>query len=123
MEHRLYFIFGDLLACAVTGAAAGWLVYAVIPGGWHPLLGMMLGMLLGLPAGVVGGILFAPLFGDFEVSLPASLAGMVAGSAVGMLQGMAEIGAATALWVGTLAGLACLAYSYVLQARLHGEAR
>ncbi|MCK5274038.1 MAG: hypothetical protein KAR37_05280 [Alphaproteobacteria bacterium] len=123
MEHRLYFIFGDLLACAVTGAAAGWLVYVVIPGDWHPLLGMMLGMLLGLPVGLVGGILFAPLFGDFEVSLPASLAGMVAGSAVGMLRGMAEIGGAKALWVGALAGLACLAYSYVLQARLHGEAR
>jgi uncharacterized membrane protein YeaQ/YmgE (transglycosylase-associated protein family) len=121
LERRLYFIFGDLLACAVTGAAAGWLVHAMIPGDWHPLIGMVLGMLLGLPVGVVGGILFAPLFGDFEVSLPASLAAMVAGSVVGMLQGMAEIGAATALWGGALAGLACLAYSYVLQARLRGE--
>ncbi len=123
MEHRLYFIFGDLLACAVTGAAAGWLAHAVIPGDWHPLIGMALGMLLGLPVGVVGGILLAPLFGDFEVSLPASLAAMVAGSVVGMLQGMAEIGAGTALWAGALAGLACLAYSYVLQARLHGEVK
>ena len=46
MERRPYFIFGDLLACAVTGAAAGWIAHAVIPGGWHPLIGMMLGMLL-----------------------------------------------------------------------------
>ena len=123
MERRLYFIFGDLLACAVTGAAAGWIAHAFIPGDWHPLIGMALGMLLGLPVGVVGGILFAPLFGDFEVSLPANMAAMVAGSVVGMLQGMAEIDAGTALWAGALAGLACLAYSYVLQARLHGEAK
>jgi uncharacterized membrane protein YeaQ/YmgE (transglycosylase-associated protein family) len=121
MERRLYFIFGDLLACAVTGAAAGWIAHAVIPGDWHPLIGMALGMLLGLPTGLVGGILFAPLFGDFEVSLPASMAAMVAGSVVGMLQGMTQIGAGAALWAGALAGLACLAYSYALQARLHGE--
>ena len=123
MERRLYFIFGDLLACAATGAAAGWIAHAAIPGDWHPLIGMALGMLLGLPVGLVCGILFAPLFGDFEVSLPASLAAMVAGAVVGMMQGMAEIGPGTALWIGALAGLACLAYCYVQQARLHGEVR
>ncbi|MBE9555534.1 MAG: hypothetical protein IMF08_01650 [Proteobacteria bacterium] len=121
MERRLYFVFGDLLACAVTGAAAGWVVHAVIPGDWFALIGMALGMLLGMAVGAVGGILFAPLFGNLEISLPATLAGMMAGSLVGMLRGMAGIDSVAALWVGALAGLACLAYSYVLQARLHGE--
>jgi hypothetical protein len=123
LERRPYFIFGDLLACAVAGTAAGWVTYAVVPGEWHPLIGMALGMLLALPIGLVGGLLFAPLFGDMEVSLPASLSAMVAGSLTGMMQGMAEIDAGGALWVGALAGLACLAFTYVLQARLHGEAK
>lgn len=123
MERRLYFVFGDLLACAATGAAAGWIAHAVIPGDWNPLIGMALGMLLGFPVGLIGGVLFGPLFGAFEISLPAGLAGMVAGSAAGMLQAMTGIDSATALWSGALAGLACLAYSYVLQAILRGEAR
>ena len=123
MERRLYFVFGDLLASVVTGGAAGWITYVVIPGGWHSLIAMMLAMVLGMLVGTVGGLLFAPLFGDLEVALPVGLGGMVAGSATSMLRGMVEFGPAMALWVGALAGLACLAYTYVLQARLHGEAK
>ena len=123
MERRAYFIFGDVLACAVTGAAAGWLAHAAIPSDWHPVVGMAVGVLLGFLVGVAGGILFTPLFGALEISLPAGLAGMMAGSAVGMLQAGAEIGPGTALWSGALVGLSCLAYSYILQARLHGEVR
>jgi hypothetical protein len=123
LERRPYFIFGDLLACSVTGAAAGWLVYAVIPGSWHPLVGMALGMLLGLPIGLVGGFIFAPLFGDLEATLPANLSAMVAGMATGMLVGMVDIGAGAAGGGGALAGLACMAYTYALQAWLHGEVR
>ena len=123
LERRAYFIFGDILACAVTGAAAGWLAQAAIPGDWQPMIAMAVGMLLGFPVGVVGGILFTPLFGALEISLPAGLAGMMAGSVAGMLQAAAEVGPGTALWSGALVGLACLAYSYILQARLHGEVR
>jgi len=123
LERRPYFIFGDLLACTVTGAAAGWLIYAIIPVGWHLLIGMALGMVLGMLVGTVGGLLFAPLFGDLEVTLPVGLAGMMAGSATSMLRGSLEFGSGTALWVGALAGLACLAYCYFLQSRLHGEAK
>ncbi len=123
LEHRAYFIFGDVLACAVTGAAAGWLAHAAIPGDWHPLIAMAAGMLLGFLVGAIGGVVFTPLFGALEISLPAGLAGMMAGSVVGMLQAAAEIGPETALWSGALTGLACLAYSYILQARMHGEVR
>lgn len=123
MERRAYFIFGDLLACAASGAAAGWITFAVVPGDWFAIIGMMLGMALGMLAGTVVGFFFAPFFGDFEIALPAGLSGMTAGAAVGMLRGMAGIDAAAALLGGAVAGLACLAYTYLLQARLHGEAK
>lgn len=121
MERRVYFVLGDLVACAATGAAAGWAAHAAIPGDWFALAGMALGMLLGMLVGVVGGILFTPLFGSMEISLPATLAGMLAGSLAGMLHGMTEAGPATALWVGALVGLLCLGFTYILQARLYGE--
>jgi hypothetical protein len=122
MEARPYFILGDILACAVTGAAAGWLVHAMLPGDFLALAGMALGMVLGMLVGFVGGVLFTPLFGSMEISLPAGLAGMVAGGGVGMLQYLTEMDSLQALWGGALGGLACLAYTYILQAFLRGKA-
>lgn len=121
MERRAYFILGDLLACAATGAAAGWAAHAVVPGGWYALAGMALGMFIGFLVGLFGGVLFTPFFGSLEIAMPTGLAGMVAGSGVGMFGGMAGVDAATALWIGALAGLACLAFTYILQARMQGE--
>ncbi len=117
MERRIYFIAGDVLACVLCGAAAGWLAAAAIPADWAMLAGMVTGMLIGMAVGTVGGILFSPFFGAMEVMLPASLSGMVAGLAGAMtVPGIGSLG------IGALAGLACLAVTYVLQSRLCGEA-
>lgn len=121
MEKRPYFVFGDIAACAVAGAAAAWLTYIAVPGGWFPLLAMMAGMALGMVAGFVAGTLFSPLFGAFEIALPTALSGMLAGGIVGMRPGLVD-GPAAALWVGALIGLVCLAFVYLMQSRLRGEA-
>ncbi len=121
MEQRAYFIAGDLTACAATGALAGWLAWLAVPAGWAVLLGMVLGMLAGIIAGMIGGVLFSPLFGGFEIMLPASLAGMMAGMILGMAEAVSGIGALQAAAGGAAVGLACLAYTYFLQARHHGE--
>ncbi len=128
---RAYFIIGDLLACTLTGAAAAWLVQAVVPADWFVALGMLAGMALGMLAGAIGGFLFTPLFGAMEVMLPAALSAMVAGMGAGMAQTMAQttargsdgIGWSDATLGGALAGLACLTFTYFLQARLRGEVK
>ncbi len=113
-----------MLACIVTGAAAGYLVWLAVPAGWDAAAwmpaGMALGMALGMTAGVIGGILFTPLFGAMEISMPAGLSGMVAGMAVGMLWPMAGIGEAAAAGIGAALGLACLAYAYLRNAGARG---
>jgi hypothetical protein len=121
LERRVYFIAGDLLACAATGAAAAWLAWLAVPGGWFAPLGMVVGLVVGLLVGMLGGILFTPIFGSMEIAMPTGLTGMASGMAGGMLPALAADDAGTALWVGAAAGLLCLAYTYVLQARLHGE--
>jgi len=125
MVWRVYFIIGDLLACTLTGAVAAWLAQAVVPADWFMALGMLIGMMLGMLAGVIGGFLFTPLFGAMEVMLPTSLSGMVAGMGAGMAQTMSIDGIiwSEALLGGALAGLVCLAYTYLLQAKLHGEVK
>ena len=82
MERRAYFILGDLLACAATGAAAGWAAHAVVPGGWYALAGMALGMFIGFLVGLFGGVLFTPFFGSLEIAMPTGLAGMVAANSI-----------------------------------------
>lgn len=120
VERRLYFIFGDMLACAATGAAAAWIVYAAVPMDWQAFWGMIVGMALGMLAGAIGGAIFMPLFGAFEVSLPTGLAGMLAGGIVGMPG--ARLSPETAILTGAGIGLLCLAYVYLLQAMLTREA-
>ena len=121
MERRVYFILGDLLSCIVAGAAGGWLILLVMPGDWFVLLGMVIGMALGMVAGMLVGALFSPLFGAMESMLPAALSGMAGGMVVGMMQATAGIGAADAAWSGAAVGILSLAFTYRLQARLHGE--
>ena len=120
---RAYFITGDILACALTGAATAWLTQAVIPGDWFVALGMVAGMVLGLLTGTIGGLLFAPLFGGMEVMLPVSLTAMVAGMGAGMTLSMDGSNWSEIVLGGALAGLACLAFTYFLQVRVRGEVK
>ena len=123
MERRIYFVFGDLLACFLAGAASAWLTWSAIPADWFSLIGMFGGMAIGMLVGMLAGLVLAPFFGDLELMLPASFTGMLAGMVVGMWVTMGTLTIANALLIGILAGLACLAYTYILQARLNGEVR
>lgn len=122
MAWRIYFIVGDILACATAGAASGWLTSTIVSGDWFALAAMAVGMIVGVIIGLLGAILFTPFFGSFEVMLPSSLSGMVSGMALGMIDIMAEIGWSQAVWGGGLIGLLCLMGTYVLNFSLRGEA-
>ena len=122
MERRLYFIFGDILTCTVSGAVGGWLAHTGVPGDLSMFFAMFIGMFLGMLAGMLIGFCLAPLFGAMEIMLPASLAGMVAGMMIGMGQMMLHPSPEDASIGGALTGLACLLLTYLLQARLRGEA-
>ena len=122
---RIYFIVGDLLTVTLTGAAAAWLTQALVPADLFVAFGMLAGMVLGMLAGLTGTFLFTRLFGGLEVMLPAALSAMVAGMGAGMAETMTRrvdgISGSEAALGGVLAGLACLAFVYLLQARLRGD--
>lgn len=122
MAWRIYFIVGDILACATVGAASGWLTSIIVPGDWFVLAAMAVGMIVGGIVGLLGAILFTPLFGSFEIMLPSSLSGMVAGMALGMVDAIAGIGWAVTVSGNGLVGLLCLMGTYVLHFSLRGEA-
>lgn len=120
---RAYFMFGDLLACALTGAAAAGLVLLAVPADWSMVLGMAAGMGLGMALGMVGIIVFTPLFGALEVALPVMLSGMAAGMGAGMSLTMGPMTGLDAVHGGAGTGMAVFAFTYFLQAITRGEVK
>ncbi|MBL4888388.1 MAG: hypothetical protein JKX97_00030 [Candidatus Lindowbacteria bacterium] len=118
MERRLYFVFGDVLACALAGGGAGLLAFYALPDDWLAVFGMLGGMGLGMIAGMLIGLLLSPFFGAMEVMIPAALAGMVSGMWVGMMH--TTISLSDAIGTGSGIGVLCLAFTYVRHVRLHG---
>jgi hypothetical protein len=118
MEHRIYFVFGDLLANTAVGALAGAAGAWFFGPEWHVAAALAAGMVIGMAVGVTAGLLiFAPLFGALEVLVPCMLSGSFSCMASAMSPASLDQAAAR----GALIGLACLAVVYVVSAVLHGE--
>jgi hypothetical protein len=123
MERRLYFVLGDLIACASTGATAALASALAIGSGWSAVLGVVVGMVIGMALALVLGLtIFLVLFGSLEVMLPAALSGILAGMWVGMAEPVAAIGTLQAATVGALTGLGVLIFTYGLNAYLRRSA-
>ena len=120
MDHRIFFVAGDLIANLLVGALVG-LVSAIFVGvGWNMLLAMILAMMLGM---LIGGLTFFPLsllFGAMEVMLPAMLTGMISGMIVGMRGTMHSMTPYEGAAIGGLCGLVCILIIWVINSRLRG---
>ena len=115
METRPYFIFGDAVACLLTGALVGALSALIFGTGWNMILamfvGMALGMLLALP---LTFLLYLRFFGAMEVMVPSMLTGMLAGMVVSMQGAMRGIEVSEGAINGATLGFASLVGTYVL---------
>ncbi len=123
MERRPYFVFGDVLACAVIGAIAALAATAGVAEWWSMIVGMLVGMTVGMVVALlVGFAFFFWLFGAMEVMVPTMLTGMLVGMAFGMVETMRPLGSGAEAAVGALIGCAVLALTYLANARLSGKA-
>ena len=81
METRLYFLFGDLLACVLVAVLTASACAAIFPASWPMVLlmpvSMVVGMILGLLIAVMAGLIY--FFGAMEIMVPTMFTGMVAG--------------------------------------------
>lgn len=126
IERRAYFLAGDLIANATTGALVGLATTVVVGPAWNMWLGMVVAMAMGmLLALALGFVLFFVLFGAMEVMIPTMLTGMTVGMVVGMAVPMGGIGIATGAEIGALIGLGTLLITYaanlVLRRQGHTE--
>lgn len=122
-EQRPYFVVGDLVCNATTGAVVAVVVVNLgVPlEGWPSLAGMLAGMVAGHVVATVLSMLASTLFGAFEVMLPMMTTGMVVGMLAGMsaAEGGMTTGSASAR--GALVGLAVLVGTYVLNAYIRSS--
>ena len=120
MDHRLYFIFGDLVSNMVAGILIALCAILLVGTGWNMFVAMIvmmaLGMLLCLPLSLALGI----LFGAMEIMVPVMLTGMFSGMIGGMWLAMAEVPALRLVWLGAITGLLITCIIWLVNARLRG---
>jgi hypothetical protein len=118
MERRIYFLAGDVLSNAVTGAATAWLAAVLVDPSWSMLTGMVAGMLAGMALGMLLMPVFVALFGAMEVMLPVMLSAMLSGMAFGMAGVMQWQAPPTVLPGGAMVGILVLLLTYAVDAGL-----
>jgi hypothetical protein len=120
MDHRLYFVFGDLFANLLTGALVGWLCWLIINPSWNMWVAMFLMMAISMFVAIVLWVPFSVLFGAMEVMVPLMLTGMVAGMVLGMWLATEQLSAARCFTIGTVCGLVSLVVIWILNSALRG---
>ena len=118
IETRPYFVVGDLIANSALGALVGVCCALVIPQNWPSLVAMMAGMLLGMLIAIPVQLASSLLLGAFETMLPMMLSGMSSGMLVAMMASQKPVPWRDGLTAGALAGLAVVAFTYVMNALL-----
>lgn len=122
LETRPYFVVGDLLANSGLGALVGVCCALVIPQNWSSFVAMMAGMFLGMLIAIPVQLASSLLLGAFETMLPMMLSGMSSGMLVAMMASQGLVPWRDGLATGALAGLAVVAFTYVMNALLTREA-
>ncbi|SRR5690606_31734585 len=121
MDHRLYFVIGDLLANILVGLFVGWITWLLVSPGWNMWLAMVVMMVLGM---VLAGLLFLPLgvfLGAMEVMIPTMLGGMLSGMVIGMWCAMAPLSGPAATALGGACGLLAIVAVWIANHSLRGS--
>ena len=121
MDHRWYFVVGDVLANAFSGALVGLVAVMMVRVGWNMYLAMMLMMVVGMVLSLPLALTFGHWFGAMEVMVPVMQTGMMSGMVVGMWQAMAPLSVIQGLTVGSVTGLVMLGLLWLANSALRGE--
>jgi hypothetical protein len=112
-----FFLFGDVLSCAITGLLVGMACQAVIPSGWNMVVAMFPGMLLGMVIPLfLAPLVFGRYFGAMEVMVPCMLGGMLAGMWISMAVTMHPVSLGQAATQGVMIAIGALVVCYLLDA-------
>ena len=123
LDHRLFFVIGDLLANIAIGLIAGLLSWAIVDHGWNMWLAMIVMMALGMIAGLVLFFAVTIKLGAMEAMVPLMFSGMLSGMVVGMAGAMVPLTPAHAALLGMGSGLAGICIVWTASSLLRGVSR
>ena len=123
MDHRLFYVIGDLIANLAIGVIAGLLSWVIVEPGWNMWLAMFAMMAVGMLAGLFLFIPAAIWLGAMEAMVPLMFTGMLAGMVVGMEAAMMPLSWQEALWLGAVSGLAGIICIWTANNLLRGVTR
>ncbi len=115
------FIAGDFLSNLALGGLCGALGAAVFHPGWAMWPAMFVGMAGGMTLAFVWATVVGIWLGAHEAHMPSMLTGMCAGMCISMLAVVEPLTIADGAQFGAVVGLACLLFSYLMNALLRGE--
>lgn len=120
MDHRLYFIFGDLVSNFITGILIALCAALLVGAGWNMFVAMVVMMALGMVLGLFLALALGILFGAMEIMVPVMLTGMVSGMISGMWLTMTPVPVMQLVWLGAITGLAMTCIIWLVNTRLRG---
>ena len=120
MDHRLYFIFGDLVSNVAAGILVALCAALLVGAGWNMLVAMLVMMALAMALCIFLSLALGILFGAMEIMVPVMLSGMVSGMVSGMWLAMEAVPLPHLVWLGTSTGLVITVIIWVVNAHLRG---
>lgn len=120
MDHRLYFIFGDLASNMVAGILLALCAAPLVGTGWNMFVAMIVMMALGMVLCIFLSLALGILFGAMEIMVPMMLTGMFSGMFGGMWLAMTEVPLLRLVWLGAVTGLLVTGIIWLVNARLRG---
>ncbi len=123
MDHRLFFVVGDLLANLLVGVIAGLLSWLIVDTGWNMVIAMFVMMAVGMIAGLVVFMVVTFKLGAMEVMVPVMFSGMLSGMFVGMAMAMMPLSLGDAAMYGGASGLLGIAICWIANTLLRGKTR
>lgn len=120
MDHRLYFVLGDIAANTLVGALIGGLAVLIVGPGWNMIVAMLVLMLLGMLVAGFLSLIVGVLFGAMEVMVPVMLTGMVSGMVVAMWAAMAPLSGTSAALVGAVCGFVSIVGVWIVNNTVRG---
>ena len=120
MDHRLYFVLGDLFSNLLTGALVGWLSWLITDPGWNMFAAMILMMILGMIVAIVLWLPVSVFFGAMEAMVPMMLTGMISGMVVAMWLTREALAASSCLYIGGVCGILSIVMIWILNSARRG---
>ena len=120
MDHRLYFILGDLISNIGIGILSAVSAVLLINTGWNMLIAMVVMMVLAMILGLFLSLALSIWFGAMEIMVPGMLTGMFSGMLSGMWLAMTEVPIVHLVWTGAITGIAVTCIIWLANTCLRG---